>query len=109
MVVGSYSPKIQTNLAGKDAIEEGQSQSKLLSQFRPGPVLVGHTRKEEIRILASNPKADIENLEELLQEDNFLLEYGVRTRTVSGVDFEVEGKRYTEKKACSCFSSQFVE
>ncbi|XP_027905277.1 uncharacterized protein LOC114164725 isoform X4 [Vigna unguiculata] len=107
MVVGSYSPKIQTNLAGKDAIEEGQSQSKLLSQFRPGPVLVGHTRK--IRILASNPKADIENLEELLQEDNFLLEYGVRTRTVSGVDFEVEGKRYTEKKACSCFSSQFVE
>ncbi|KAG2400147.1 uncharacterized protein HKW66_Vig0099990 [Vigna angularis] len=33
--------------------------------------------KVRIRILAFNPKADIENLEELLQEDNFLLEYGV--------------------------------
>ncbi|WVZ18591.1 hypothetical protein V8G54_005913, partial [Vigna mungo] len=41
-----------------------------------------------IRILAFHPKADIENLEELLQEDNFVYEYGVRrTKTVSSVDF----------------------
>ncbi|KAL5145094.1 putative hydrolase YtaP [Glycine soja] len=93
---GSHSNcKIQNKLAGKEAIVEAQSQSKLRSEFlqvlrsrRPTqvPLTVKPAKpvknplyqmppptREEIEILDSTPKADIENLEELLEEENLYL------------------------------------
>ncbi|KAL9313433.1 hypothetical protein ACSQ67_018885 [Phaseolus vulgaris] len=49
------------------------------------------TRERDILIPESNPKAE-EKLVELLEDENFYLNIE-RTRTVAGVDFEVEGKR----------------
>ncbi|KAL2637731.1 hypothetical protein AAZV13_06G076100 [Glycine max] len=93
---GSHSNcKIQNKLAGKEAIVEAQSQSKLRSEFlqvlrsrRPTqvPLTVKPAKpvknplyqmppptREEIEILDSTPKADIGNLEELLEEENLYL------------------------------------
>ncbi|XP_020216333.1 uncharacterized protein LOC109800062 [Cajanus cajan] len=85
--------EIQTKMAQKQSIEE--SQSKLRSEFlnvlrsrRPAqvPLTVELAKpvenplqqtspltKEEIEILESSPKADIGNLEELLEEENLYL------------------------------------
>ncbi|KAH1253013.1 putative esterase YitV [Glycine max] len=93
---GPYSHyKIQNKLAGKEAIEEVQSQSKLRSEFlqvlrtrRPAQVpptiepakpvenplyQISPPTREEIEILESTPKADIDNLDELLEEENLYL------------------------------------
>ncbi|XP_014499633.1 uncharacterized protein LOC106760738 [Vigna radiata var. radiata] len=85
--------KSQTKMAEKEAIVE--AQRKLRSKFLQVlcsrrrdevPLTVEHAKpvenplhqnspptKEEIEIMESCPKADIENLEELLQEENFYL------------------------------------
>ncbi|KAH1253016.1 putative esterase YitV [Glycine max] len=116
---GPYSHyKIQNKLAGKEAIEEVQSQSKLRSEFlqvlrtrRPAQVpptiepakpvenplyQISPPTREEIEILESTPKADIDNLDELLEEENLYLNIERETRrfwiverrarTVAGVD-----------------------
>ncbi|XP_047172651.1 putative esterase YitV isoform X2 [Vigna umbellata] len=88
-------PKSQTKMAEKEAIEEAHSKLrfKLLREIRWSnrrecefPPKVRHYRKvvspyyenspptkEEMEIMESCPKVDRENLEELLQEENFYL------------------------------------
>ncbi|KAG5034357.1 hypothetical protein JHK87_009267 [Glycine soja] len=118
---GPYSHyKIQNKLAGKEAIEEVQSQSKLRSEFlqvlrtrRPAQVpptiepakpvenplyQISPPTREEIEILESTPKADIDNLDELLEEENLYLNieaYASRGYIAISVDSRYHGERAT--------------